>query len=100
MAEIIIFPDTQEQLELPKGLKKEDLSRALEYRDWLSLRMKVQGGFATDYEKQTFNSIPTVADKPAWVSTLTEDERERFESAYAFVQKVEEDPDSYFTPID
>jgi len=100
MGEKVAFPQLNEELELPEGVREVDLSRATAYRGWKSLRIKVSRASATEDEKQTFDSVPTIAGRPAWVSLLTKDERVGFVSACAFAEQVQKDPDSYFEPMD
>ncbi len=99
MGERIVFNQTQEQLELPEGVSKADFSRALDFREWTLLRIKVLGGYASQDEKVRFEAMPTIAGRPAFVSTLNENEQQGLNLALTFVNQVENDPNSYFKPL-
>ena len=57
------------------------------------------GGYAGKDDKERFDSMPTVAGRPAFVSSLTGEEQTSMNEALSFLEKVESSPDDYFSPM-
>jgi hypothetical protein len=70
---------------LPTGVTQKDLSRAQAYGQWKTLDNKVSNGTADSNAIAQWKSVPNVGGRPAWVSRLSEQERNGFEKANRFL---------------
>ncbi len=74
-----------EHVVLPEGVTTRDLVNAVRYRDWLNQKLEGRG-----------SSEPMVAGRPAWISSLTKEEKKGFQKAVDFIRKVESNPRQLF----